>query len=186
MRKRQSKKMHPQRRIFLVVCEGETEKAYVELLKRHYRLPITIKTKVSGNAINQRLVNRYLSELDLKKGDDYEVFYMYDSDVQCVIDKILSLPGTAILTNPCIELWYILHHQNHTREVNSDAVVKALMTIHDSWRCYTKGRLNKEQQNILIQNRHFASDRAKSLNYPYNPSSNMYRFIEQLEKAEKG
>lgn len=55
MRERRYKKARKPRKVFLVVCEGETEEDYVNILKRHYRLPITIKTKVSGNAVSIRL-----------------------------------------------------------------------------------------------------------------------------------
>lgn len=124
MRKRKSTVTQRPRRVFLVICEGETEKTYVETLKRHYRLPIAIKTKVSGNAISERLVKRYLNELDLRAGDDFEVFYIYDSDVKSVAEKICSLPGIAILTNPRIELWFLLHLKDHRRHIESEEAVK--------------------------------------------------------------
>lgn len=57
MRERRFKKSRQPKKVFLVVCEGETEEEYVNMLKRHYRLPIAIKTKVSGNAVNLRLIN---------------------------------------------------------------------------------------------------------------------------------
>ena len=62
------------RRVFLVICEGDTEETYVEALKQHFRLPIAIKTKVSGNKINARLVAQYIKELGLAKDDDYPGF----------------------------------------------------------------------------------------------------------------
>ena len=40
-----------------VFCEGETEEEYVNFLKREYRLPIEIITKVAGNKINSRYIN---------------------------------------------------------------------------------------------------------------------------------
>lgn len=186
MRKRKSTVTQRPRRVFLVICEGETEKTYVETLKRHYRLPIAIKTKVSGNAISERLVKRYLNELDLRAGDDFEVFYIYDSDVKSVAEKICSLPGIAILTNPCIELWFLLHLKDHRRHIESEEAVKALAGEHSHWKNYAKGKLSPEQRNLLIENRHKAADRAKILDFPRNPSSNMHEFITQLEKALKG
>lgn len=38
-RKSNPRKMRPQ---FLVLCEGETEEAYINFLKQQYRLPIKI------------------------------------------------------------------------------------------------------------------------------------------------
>ncbi|MDE5635065.1 MAG: RloB family protein [Muribaculaceae bacterium] len=169
----------------MVICEGETEKVYVEALRNHYRLPVTIKTKVSGNNINARLINQYITELGIDKDDDYSIFFIYDSDVTCVVEKLRRLKGTPILTNPCIELWYILHSCDHSRPVNSDTIVKKLIECHQAWKSYTKGTLTIEQRNILIQNHDKASARALKLNWPDNPSSNMTDFIVALEQSKK-
>ncbi len=100
MRDRKFKKTRKPHKVFLVVCEGETEEEYVNLLKRHYRLPVTIKTKVSGNAISERLVNQYLKELGLARDDDYQVFFMYDADIDLIVEKLLNMAGISILSNP--------------------------------------------------------------------------------------
>ena len=52
--------MRPQ---FLVLCEGETEEAYINFLKQRYRLPIKIVPKIIGSNISQRLINQYKKEL---------------------------------------------------------------------------------------------------------------------------
>lgn len=185
MRERRFKKERRPRRVFLVVCEGETEKTYAEALRHFFRVPVTIKTKVSGNAINARLINQYLKELNLTKDDDYTVFYIYDCDVECIIDKLHRLPGEKILTNPCFELWYMLHSRDHARVVQSDTVVKSLVESHSVWDRYAKGRLSPEQTDYLMAHRHEASARAKRLSWPGNPSSNVYALIEALETAQK-
>ena len=51
------------RRQFLVLCEGETEEAYVFFLKQRYRLPIKIVSKIIGSKISQRLIDRHKKEL---------------------------------------------------------------------------------------------------------------------------
>lgn len=38
--------------VILVFCEGETEEAYISLLKQRYRLPIQIRSKVAGTKIS--------------------------------------------------------------------------------------------------------------------------------------
>ena len=99
--------------MIFVVCEGDTEQAYVEMLKRYYRLPITVKTKVSGNRINSKLLNQYIAELGLDKEYECIVFLMYDGDVKAVVDRLNSLKGTLILSTPCIEYWFLIHSLNH-------------------------------------------------------------------------
>lgn len=184
MRERKFKKKRNPRKVYLVICEGETEKAYVETLRRHYRLPVTIKTKVSGNSINARLIGQYVAELGVDSSDDYCIFFIYDADVQCVADKLATLPGTAILTNPCIELWYVLHVREHNRAVDSYEVMKNLMNSHPVWKNYMKGHLTNEQTDMLLKNYKSAIFRSEKLSWPLNPSSNMGTFINALENPE--
>lgn len=186
MRERRFKKKRMPRKVYLVICEGETEKVYVEALRRHYRTPVTIKTKVSGNSINKRLVEQYINELGIGSLDDCSVFYIYDADIECVADKLHTLPGTVILTNPCLELWYVLHTIEHRRQTKSEEIIKILKDSHSVWRGYIKGRLTSEQSTLLTANCRDAINRAKNLDWPKNPSSNLMLFIEALENAGNG
>ncbi|MDE6038539.1 MAG: RloB family protein, partial [Paramuribaculum sp.] len=126
-----------------------------------------------------------LRELDLTADDDYEIFYIYDSDVRAIVDKLKTLPGAMILTNPCIELWFLLHARVHNRELDSGATVKMLMSAHQCWRNYSKGFLTKEQIDHLAAGRALAIERARMLSWPDNPSSNFHVFIAALEKEKK-
>ena len=156
MRERKYKKKRLPRKVYLVICEGETEKVYVETLRQHYRLPVTIKAKVSGNSINGRLVDQYISELGVDKNDDYTFS----------------------------ELWYILHADNHSKAINSNDVIKLLKNSHPAWKNYMKGHLTSDQNSLLIANCKDATERAKKLNWPDNPSSNIWLFIEALENEK--
>lgn len=49
-RKSNPRKMKP---LFLVLCEGETEETYINLLKQRYRLPIRIVSKILGGSLYQ-------------------------------------------------------------------------------------------------------------------------------------
>ena len=184
MRQRRFQKRKAPREIFLVVCEGETEREYVETLKLFYRLPVAIKTKVSGNKINQRLVAQYKTELGIGKDDNCKIFFIYDADVDEIVDKLSDLDGTLILSNPCIELWYLLHIKEFHNSKKSSDIVKELISSHSKWVNYHKGKLMQEQSNILIGQRMIASERANRLAWPKNPSSNMHIFIAALEDAK--
>lgn len=181
MRERRFRKSKKPRKVFLVVCEGETEEEYVNMLKRHYRLPIAIKTKVSGNLVNTRLVNQYVKELGLDKDDYCNVFYMYDADVDCIVSRLLKMPGKPILSNPSIELWYLLHSRDFRRYIDSDTVLKELSDSHPVWKSYSKGCLSSDQKKFLLNNQKKASIKSEDMSWPGNPSSNMYEFIRTLE-----
>lgn len=74
MRKRLSKNERSPKPVILVICEGETEEKYVEFLKWIFRLPITIRSKIAGNRISSRLVNRFIEELNLSDKGDSNIF----------------------------------------------------------------------------------------------------------------
>ncbi|MBD5246683.1 MAG: RloB domain-containing protein [Barnesiella sp.] len=186
MRERITRKKKRSHRTFLVICEGETERVYIEALKHQYRLPIAIRTKVSGNAINQRLVSQYLKELGLYDKDEYRIFYVYDCDIECIVDRLNKLEGTTILTNPCIELWFLLHLKEHSRACSSESIVKMLSAAHPSWKNYTKGKFSHEQHNQLMSNYQQAIQRADKLEKHANPSSDMPLFIRELDNEKNG
>lgn len=185
MRERRFSQKQKPRQLFLVICEGDTEKEYIEHLKFEYRLPITIKTKVSGNRINSRLVAQYIKELDVNIGDACEVFFVYDADVREVVAKLNSLPGTLLLSNPCIEFWFLLHCKNWRRPIEAAEAVRMLKGSHSVWNSYAKGILSDAQNNFLKANRGDAMTRAQHLPYNANPSSNIHEFIQLLENAKK-
>ncbi len=97
---------------FFVFCEGETEEAYICFLRNRYRIPIEIKTKVAKNNISQQYVKRILKSLHKDVKDNY--FLLYDLDVPEMHSRLQSIKNTILLvSNPCIELWFILHICNH-------------------------------------------------------------------------
>ncbi|MDE6227109.1 MAG: RloB family protein [Muribaculaceae bacterium] len=184
MRKRKNKQSRLPRKLFLVVCEGETEEKYVELLRAYFRLPIAIKTKVSGNAVNQRLVKQYLKELGEEDYGESKVFFIYDADDLNIVKKLHTLPGKVILSNPCIELWYILHSKESFQALTSADAVRVLRQANPIWREYKKGMLSREQGNHLIERMDYACKNFESHKWYENPSSNMNIFIEELKKEK--
>lgn len=185
MRDRKFKKSRAVNKIFLVICEGETEETYVRLLRQHYRLPIEIKTRVSGNAINRRLVSQYVVELGLPKSVHCEIFYIYDGDIPAIAQRISQLPGNAVLTNPCIEFWYLLHIRDHKSALSSEAMVRTLKSSDPTWQPYVKGTLSAKQSQLLIESMPCAVQRARMCVSGQNPSTDINIFIDALE-MEKG
>lgn len=170
-------------RVILVICEGQTEKCYVDALRQLYRLPITIRSRVCGSEISQRTVDAIIANIEKDSVAVGEIFYMYDADVPNVVAKIKALAsGRPILTDPCIELWFLLHHATHTARVDS---ATALTMLKRHWPAYQKGSLSAAQISHLQANCPAACQRAKSLTAGANPSSEMHIFIDRLEKAKK-
>ncbi len=181
-----SKTRHPHK-VFLVICEGESKETYIDMLRQHYKVPVTIKTKVSGNTISERLVRQYVKELDLNDGS-FEIFYVYDADVEEVVERLYRLPGTLILSNPCIELWYLLHMQDWNKYISSDSILEKLRKSSGLWKSYIKGYLTEGQKNCLLSHSTEAISRAMTHKANSNPSSTMYKFLQILEgeRPKKG
>lgn len=86
--KRESSPSMRMRKIALVICEGETEERYINLLKKWYKSPIRIVSHIEGTKITQSLVDNRARELKLSKWDKVHTFLMYDMDVQSINEKL--------------------------------------------------------------------------------------------------
>ena len=91
---------------YFVFCEGETEVAYVEMLRAHYRLPIHIIPKRTLLNVTPALISRCKANYVETKHD--MTFLMYDLDVPSVLSRLQKIPGAILLcSNPCVELWLL-------------------------------------------------------------------------------
>lgn len=107
---------------------------------------------------------------------------MYDMDVPAVVQRLQGLDAHLILSNPCLELWFLLHSMEIHGELSTAECLHRLMESDAVWKNYKKAVLSVRQQEQLWNNRRNACARARGLSLYANPSSNMFEFIERLEK----
>jgi hypothetical protein len=169
------KKINPH---FLVFCEGETEEAYVSTLRSKYRIPISIITKISGNSITKRKIDAYKTGKPTDPRD--KDYLIYDADVKGLTEKLKSIKAELILSNPGIELWFLLHYKNQTAEITVQDCFKELCNRNRN--NYKKGFIDSKLETKLFNNCKQACERAIKSKYPENPSSNFNVFISELEK----
>jgi hypothetical protein len=175
------RKMKP---VFLVFCEGETEETYVNFLRQKYRLPIKVITHVTGLSISLSLVRRYMQAEKIGPGDVITYFLMYDLDVEAIAKKLRTFKQAInAASNPCVELWFLLHSKDQRASISTNDCVSALQKATIEWIHYEKGLLSDVQKMILWDNRENACKRAKQLQDGRNPSSSVYRLIEAMEEA---
>ena len=162
---------------YFVFCEGDTEVTYVEMLRAYYRLPIHIIAKKTLLNITPALVERCKAAYVQTKND--QTYLMYDLDVTTMLDRLQKVPNATLLcSNPCFELWLLLHYADIRSELTSEECVKRLTTfIHQ----YKKGVLNISDTQFLIRNMPLATEKAKHLSAYGNPSSTVYLLLEELE-----
>lgn len=172
------KKIKPK---FWVFCEGETEETYVRFLRNSFRVPIEIKTKIAGTKINERLIKTTISEQPIHEKD--KVFLMYDADIESTLGHLMKIPSViALLSNPTIELWFLLHYKNQTAEISQNECIRQLSNRNNSQ--YKKGKIDRALLQKLTEKRNDACKRAKGLVYPNNPSTSLHNFIELLERIK--
>ena len=169
------------KQIYLIFCEGESEEAYIDFLKKNERrLPIKLichKTKLNADKIKRQTMAEKIGD-----GDKVTSFLMYDLDVTGTAEKIKTCKGSiSIASNPSVELWFLLHVKEQKVEISTDNCGEKLKKSSPDWSNYKKGVLSEKQKQHLWDNRSMASDRARQLPEWENPSSSVYRLIEMLE-----
>lgn len=165
---------------FWVFCEGETEEAYIGYLRAKYRLPIEIIPKVSGSRISDKYIERYKRGKPTHEKD--QNFLIYDGDVIAVLERLKMIRGAElIISNPSIELWFLLHYKNQTSAISEASCIRELCNRNKTE--YKKGKISSKLKDRLDKNCSKAAERAKALNSPYNPSTNLYIFVEILENV---
>lgn len=182
-RKREERPPRKMKPVYIVFCEGETEEAYVNFLRQNYRSPIKIIANVLGNEITSDIVQKRIDEMKISADDDFTIFLMYDLDVSAVNSKLNKISATRLLSNPCIELWFILHSLKNQCALTSAGCLQKLRQCGNEWKNYEKGRLTETQKKILWNKRLEAVNNAKTLTEDENPSSTVFRLIEKLEEG---
>ena len=104
---------------------------------------------------------------------------MFDLDVNGMLEHLHSIPDAVLLvSNPCIELWYLLHFEECYAELTQNTCIKKLKRHLEH---YVKGTLALNEKRQLSEKTSEATTRAKVLEIYNNPSTTIYKMIELLE-----
>lgn len=114
--------------------------------------------------------------------DKVETFLMYDMDVPAVNEKLMACKAQMLLSNPCFEIWILLHVRDQKSPVSTDALLKELKKSSSLWKNYSKTAFTDTQIAFLKRNMKDAVLRSKSLREFSNPSTGVYKLIELLEE----
>jgi len=111
-------------------------------------------------------------------------FLVYDLDVPQMLEKLLKIPGTELIaSNPCFELWLLLHFQEQTGEINAGEC-EARLATHTGH--YKKGEINRKLRKQLDSKQDKAANRACKLKAYDNPSTQVHDLIKAIEEAKEG
>lgn len=163
---------------FFVFCEGQTEVTYVKFLRSIYRVPIQIIPRKSDSNISEKYINRCKKDYTTTEND--KTFLMFDLDVDGMLERLNNIDNaTLLVSNPCIEYWFLLHYEECRSEISTKNCMGRLLS-HSG--CYFKGKLTESEKQILTAKISDATNRAKRLHEYRNPSTTVYRLVELLNK----
>ena len=166
---------------FFVFCEGKTEELYVKFLRAKYRVPIEIDAQITGSRIDARYIKRYKKDKSTHEND--KDFLLYDLDVPELFARLGKIKNAVLLlTNPCIEFWFLLHLKEEKARIDCGECIRE---IEKKLGKYSKTNFDGKFRDLLNTKLEKAGNRARRLEHFANPSSTVYRLIEELEKVKK-
>ena len=181
---------HPKKR-FIIRCEGKTEHAYFEEFRQHIKgKGLKIINKLPFGFNNPRRCTRIISdEIKNLNMSIHRVFYVFDADKNSKEDleylkKKLGGEIEICFSNPCFELWYLLHYKLSLGSNLSCSEINE--ELKDHIKNYEKGG---NYFSILLEKKDEAVKNAKRLDKEYkeflsmesNPSTRLFKLIEEIE-----
>lgn len=195
--KKRGKVSRSRAKLILIGAEGrnKTEKIYFNELfrdRKDYRVKFTSSTETDPVGIVEAVKKSIKSEsLDFRNGD--LAFCTVDTDTdfskQNQIDKALSLAEKnhidLLLSNPCFEVWFLLHFRYSTRSyASNDEVLKELDEYIPGYRKSSNVYIKiQEHQDQAIKHAKQLKSYHESLgkkmqSMDCNPSSDAYKVLE--------
>ena len=194
------RKVRKQKSKILIAAEGKnkTEKTYFSNFedgKKSYNI-----TYARGNNTDPlKLVKMLIKEIDelkLDLQDDDVAYCIFDTDVDSnknkIIEEAIQLARKnnikIITSSPCFELWFLLHYDYTTANMDSEEVIKRLKEY------YPKYEKNINIYPDIIKEIDLAIDRAKKIEkyqidnnrrigtVEANPNTEVYKIVEYLMK----
>lgn len=186
----------------LIVCEGEkTEPFYFEEIREFYKLQTAnVKVTHSTYGTSPLQIVEYSLDECLRTRKWEQVYCVFDRDdhrsFNDAIQKINTLnvkhrndlkqpiKFTAIQSNPCFELWLLLHFECVTRHSHRNQII-SLLSQADRINGYGKGQagnFNKTKDNLKTAFQNAATlkaerDRVQTENPYTNVDELVYRLI---------
>lgn len=198
---RRGPRREPRRRI-LVLCEGgETEPGYLRALRAEFRNPL-IEIVIEGFGEDPKaLVERALSmkkdaEREARRRDDD--FLRYD-EVWCVFDvddhtRLHDARQQArdhgielAVSNPCFELWALLHFQDQTAWLDRDRLRSFLKRHLPDYRKALPFQFLRPGYAEAVRRAEHLDQRCEERDCPGdNPSTGVYRLTERIRQEGRG
>lgn len=191
------------RRELLVFVEGKvTEEEYLNHYHRRHRREVRVHIDafrgVPISLVRRAIEAKKKSEKDARRrrGRAYdEVWCVFDVDRHSALNEAVSLAReheiNVAVSNPCIELWFLLHFSNQTAYIerhDAQTAAKAHTKCRKSLSPEALADLDEKYEEakaraIFLDEKHHGDERPFPKN---NPSSGMWRIIDSLTLNAEG
>ena len=190
-----------QRRQLLIFVEGErTEDTYVKFWWRRNRDKVVVTVDPRPGPpmalVERAIAKKEREEKEERRGRGAahdEVWCVFDVDQhqqwQAAISKAERHGINVALSNPCLELWFILHYEDQTAHIETQQAVKRARTLIKCGKTPSEAALED-----LADRYESAVQRARALDEKHvgdgspghsNPSSGAWRLIDQIVTANR-
>lgn len=183
------------RRVAVFTEGAKTEPGYLIHWHRAYRDQVQVDIEEGLGApvtiVNRAVHKKRAEARDAKRGrgrasDEYWCVFDVDQhpNVGPAIEKALANGISVAVSNPCIELWFVLHFRDHSAHIersDAQAVSKELLKCGKVLNDAALGELierfpEAKVRAVALDNKHLGDGRpARS-----NPSSGMWRLIDRI------
>jgi len=123
------------RPLVLIICEGETEKEYLDGFRKEYRLTAT-QIQISVEGVPLTVVKK---ARDRKNADGgYKaVWAVFDRDDHPNIPEACDMAKQndikVAYSNPAFEIWYLLHVKDQTAFIDRDEAERMVRRAFPGW-----------------------------------------------------
>ncbi len=190
---RRRKNPKAQRIIVWIFTDGQnTERAYFQTLARYQNVNVKIPKECAGKSPNDLFDKALETKTEAKSSDDAsrdQFWVVFDDDgrngVTEARTRCRQAGLNAAVSNPCFEVWLLLHLTDYDRPDNQAAVQRELECQCPT---YERGRRKLPDFESFIENINIAESRAENLdnrrvaqgNPNGRPSTQVYKLTRAL------
>lgn len=179
-----------------IVCEGKvTEPQYFVELARHYSSLLAVNLIIERGAGVPLSILKKARELIGSPADDFglsdQVWAVFDRDEHPQVDRAIDEAHAAgifvAFSNPCFELWLVLHYRDYDAPVRRDQIQRLLRSLMPGYNPRSSKRISFPDICDAVEvaeRRAEAMDlrRTRERNVRGNPCSTAYKLTREIRK----
>ena len=169
---KRGKPSREQNKRILIVCEdSKSSPSYFDRLRQHHKMS-SKNVVITPNNNKSAPLNIVALAKNKIREDEFDIVYcVFDRDTHSTYDaalqnisklKKIGIKIFAITSNPCFELWYLLHFGCSTRGLNSQELISELKK-HAEFKNYKKGNKKCCFFNKILDKIESATENSKLL-----------------------